>query len=153
MLQICCGVNTTTDEIDVSTRKIIQFICDQLRSCCVNRDNGRRYNAEVMQTAVKLMLHSRNCYRALLNILAYLVSKQLSCILEKLEAWTVLVHVRKLFRALLLSYCWRNLYQTFAAFLKGQSNGICCWCWLSMRCENCSCNNDQSYYGNTCFCC
>ena len=39
-------------------------------SCLCKTDNGRRYTAELMQTAIELMLRSRSCYKALLNILA-----------------------------------------------------------------------------------
>ena len=46
------------------------FLCDQLAFCCIESDAGRRYNAEIMQMAVELMLRSRNCYKALRDILA-----------------------------------------------------------------------------------
>ena len=58
------------DETDIPTKKRIIFLCVQLSLFCSLGDNGRRYSAEVMQTAIELMLRSRNCYKALLNILA-----------------------------------------------------------------------------------
>ena len=52
------------DAIDIPIKRRVNFLCVQLKLCCVIiSDNGRRYTAE-------LMLRSRSCYKALLNILA-----------------------------------------------------------------------------------
>ena len=59
-----------SDVIDTSIKRRVNFLCDQLKLWFVIGDNGRRYNAEHMQTAVELMQLSRNCYKALLNILS-----------------------------------------------------------------------------------
>ena len=62
-----CGDN---DALDIPIKKRINFLCDQLTLCCASGDKGRRYSVEIMQIAIELMLRSRNCYKALLNILA-----------------------------------------------------------------------------------
>ena len=59
-----------SDAIDIPIKRSVNFLCAQLKLCCVISDNGRRYTAELMQTAIELMLRSRSCYKALLNILA-----------------------------------------------------------------------------------
>ena len=59
-----------SDAIDIPIKRRVNFLCAQLKLCCVISDNGRRYTAELMQTAIELMLRSRSCYKALLNILA-----------------------------------------------------------------------------------
>ena len=59
-----------SDAIDIPIKRRVNFLCAQLKLCCVISDNGRRYTAELMQTAIELMLRDRSCYKALLNILA-----------------------------------------------------------------------------------
>ena len=59
-----------SDAIDIPIKRRVNFLCAQLKLCCVISDNGRRYTAELMQTAIELMLRSHSCYKALLNILA-----------------------------------------------------------------------------------
>ena len=59
-----------SDAIDIPIKRRVNFLCAQLKLCCVISDNGGRYTAELMQTAIELMLRSRSCYKAFLNILA-----------------------------------------------------------------------------------
>ena len=59
-----------SDAIDIPIKRRVHFLCAQSKLCCVISDNGRRYTAELMQTAIELMLRSRSCYKPLLNILA-----------------------------------------------------------------------------------
>ena len=53
-----------SDAIDIPIKRRVNFLCAQLKLCCVISDNGRRYTAELMQTAIELMLPSRSCYKA-----------------------------------------------------------------------------------------
>ena len=66
--QVADTLKSQCDAIDTSIKRRVNFLCDQLKLCCVICHNGRRYNAELMPTAVELMLYSRNCYKALLDI-------------------------------------------------------------------------------------
>ena len=52
------------NEIDIPIKKIIIFLCDQFLLCCSLGDNGRWYNADVIQTAIELMLRISNFYKA-----------------------------------------------------------------------------------------
>ena len=58
-----------SDAIDIPIKRRVNFLCVQLKLCCVISDNGRHYTAELMRTAIELMLRSRSCYKFLLNIL------------------------------------------------------------------------------------
>ena len=59
-----------SDAIDIPIKRRVNFLCAQLKLCCVISDNGRRYTAELMQTAIEHILRSRSYYKVLLNILA-----------------------------------------------------------------------------------
>ena len=45
-----------SDAIDIPMKRRVNFLCAQLKLCCVISDNGRRYTAELMRTAIELML-------------------------------------------------------------------------------------------------
>lgn len=58
-----------SDDIDEQVKEKILFLLEQVKMCCVG-SKGRRYSGQLIQSAVELMLRSRNCYRSLLNFLS-----------------------------------------------------------------------------------
>ena len=45
-----------SDANDIPIKRRVNFLSPQLKLCCVISDNGRRHTAELMQTAIELML-------------------------------------------------------------------------------------------------
>lgn len=65
LIELC----NDSDDIDEKVKKKVGFLLEQVKMCCVG-SRGRRYSSQLIQSAIELMLRSRNCYRSLLNFLS-----------------------------------------------------------------------------------
>ena len=61
-------IELCNDSNDID-KKRVGFLLEQVKMYCVG-STGRRCSSQLIQSAIELMLRSRNCYRSLLNFLS-----------------------------------------------------------------------------------
>jgi len=79
LLALC----NNSDDIDPKLKKKIAFLSEQVKICSAS-STSRRYSSSLYQSAIELMLRSRNCYNALQDFLSLPSIKTLKSYFGKL---------------------------------------------------------------------